>query len=130
MLAGMAPTRQPGTFAFATLPTAAGLPEDAIGAFREAEGWSVIRPCAPDAPLAMVQITLGVVSALDGVGLTASVAGALAEADIPCNVVAAHHHDHIFVPAAAADMALAILRRLSAAAAAPATERERHGSAG
>ena len=44
----------------------------------------------------------------------AAVAGALAEAGISANVVAAYHHDHIFVPAADAERALATLRALSA----------------
>ncbi len=57
----------------------------------------------------MRRIVLDVLSALDGVGLTATVSSALAEAGIPCNVVAAYHHDHLFVPADAAEHALAIL---------------------
>ena len=54
-------------------------------------------------------ITLDVNSALDGVGLTAAVASALAERQIPCNVVAAYHHDHVFVPQQQADAAVAVL---------------------
>jgi hypothetical protein len=57
----------------------------------------------------MTRIVLEVFSALDGVGLTAGVASALADAGIPCNVVAAYHHDNVFVPAAMADRAMAIL---------------------
>ncbi|AUW47259.1 ACT domain-containing protein [Rhizobium leguminosarum] len=60
----------------------------------------------------MRQITLNVNSALDGVGLTAGVAGCLAEAGIPCNMVAAYHHDHIFVPAGLADRASHLLETL------------------
>jgi hypothetical protein len=48
----------------------------------------------------MACLTLRVHSALDGVGLTAAVASALAEIGIPCNMVAAFHHDHAFVPEA------------------------------
>jgi hypothetical protein len=50
------------------------------------------------------------------VGLTAAVAGALADLGIPCNMVAAYHHDHAFVPEADADRAMEALRGLSAAA--------------
>jgi hypothetical protein len=50
--------------------------------------------------------------ALDGVGLTAAVASALAGEGIPCNVVAAFHRDHIFVPSEAAERALAVLKAL------------------
>jgi hypothetical protein len=64
--------------------------------------------------LPMACITLTVQSALDGVGLTAAVSGALAEAGIPCNMVAAFHHDHVFVPEDRAGEALAILTALAA----------------
>ena len=65
----------------------------------------------------MVMISLAVHSALDGVGLTAAVAGALAERGIACNMVAGHHHDHAFVPAADADRSIACLRTLAEAGA-------------
>ena len=55
-------------------------------------------------------------SALDGVGLTAAVSGALAAEAIPCNVVAAFHHDHIFVPSGMAERALAVLKALQGGA--------------
>lgn len=58
------------------------------------------------------QITLEVYSDLAGVGLTAAVSTALAEAGIPANVVAAFNHDHVFVPAGLAAQALDVLERL------------------
>ncbi|CCA53561.1 hypothetical protein SVEN_0274 [Streptomyces venezuelae ATCC 10712] len=61
------------------------------------------------------RITLRVHSALDAVGLTAAVAGALAEAGLSCNVVAGFHHDHLFVEHARAQEALAVLDRLAKA---------------
>lgn len=114
MIAGMSPDLQPGTFVFATLDTAC---PEAIATIREAEGLSVILPLdtarAKGLPtdLPMRMITLRVHSALDGVGLTAAVATALAEAGIPCNMVAGHHHDHAFVPAGRAEEAVTVLRR-------------------
>lgn len=125
MIGGMDPDLRPGIFHFCTIPDAdAGelLPQ-ALGSFREAEGLSLILPealarargCPLDDP--MRQITLQVHSALGGVGLTAAVAGALAEAGIACNMVAARHHDHAFVPAARAEEALEALRALAAQAA-------------
>jgi uncharacterized protein len=62
--------------------------------------------------MAMRRIVLEVFSALDGVGLTAAVAGALAAQGIPCNMIAAFHHDHVFVPAVMADRAIAVLQEL------------------
>ena len=61
-------------------------------------------------------ITLDVHSALEAVGLTAEVARVLTDAGIPCNIVAALHHDHLFVPADRAAAALRALRDLSGGA--------------
>lgn len=115
MLAGMAPVLNPGRYAFRTLGNGEAVPGGAVGWFREAEGVSVIVPADEGAALAMAWITLTVHSALDGVGLTAAVSGALAEAGIACNMVAAHHHDHLFVPEGDADRAMEVLHALQAA---------------
>jgi hypothetical protein len=60
----------------------------------------------------MSRIVLEVHSALDGTGLTAAVSRALEWAGIACNMVAAYHHDHVFVPQGDADRALGVLKRL------------------
>ena len=57
-------------------------------------------------------LSLRVHSALDAVGLTASVARTLADAGIACNVLAGFHHDHLLVPAARRDAAIAALHAL------------------
>jgi hypothetical protein len=89
----------------------------ALGTFREDEGVSAIVPAqlAPDGTPVFARIVLEVLSDLEGIGLTAAVASALAEAGIACNVVAALNHDHIFVPADRAEEALVLLERLAAA---------------
>jgi hypothetical protein len=56
---------------------------------------------------------LTVHSSLDAVGLTAAVAGKLAEHGISANVVAASYHDHIFVPRDKAEQALRLLAAMS-----------------
>ena len=58
-------------------------------------------------------ITLTVHSALDAVGFLAAVTARLAAAGIGANPVSAFFHDHLFVPAARADEALALLRSLA-----------------
>ena len=116
MIAGMSPDLRPGAFVFVTGAEEAMIPR-AIAMFREAEGLSLILP-AEDAPAVgprMRLITLQVHSALEGVGLTAAVSSALADKGIPANVVAAYHHDHVFVPEAQAEAALAVLRALAGA---------------
>ncbi len=117
MIAGMAPVRQPGRWAFCT--TAGPAHPAALATIREAEGLSQVLPfdvalaLGQEGAMPMVLITLSVHSALDGVGLTAAVAGALAAAGIPCNMVAGFHHDHLFLPEALADQALRVLSRLA-----------------
>ncbi len=125
MISGMNPVLQEPVFVFcpvdeANLDWQALAP---VGLFREQEATTLIldRTTAErhgfDVGMPMRQITLEVHSALDGVGLTAAVASALGKADIPCNVVAAFHHDHIFVPARLAEAALKTLLELQASAA-------------
>jgi len=58
------------------------------------------------------RIILRVNSSLNGVGLTAAVSTALAQENIPCNIVAAFYHDHVFVPAARAQEAMHLLSAL------------------
>jgi hypothetical protein len=121
MIRAMAPERRDGTFIFATLTgdRAKAAAPRAIASFAEEEGLSLVLPLAEaealglDTALPMACLTLRVHSALDGVGLTAAVASALAEIGIPCNMVAAFHHDHAFVPEAQAEAALACLKALA-----------------
>jgi hypothetical protein len=117
MIRSMSPRLLPGVFVFRTVDgaEAARLLPESRAMVVEDEGLSLVLPGEADDPLAMRQITLDVHSALDGVGLTAAVATALAQEGIPCNMVAGHHHDHVFVPAGAAERALDLLRRLSEA---------------
>lgn len=124
LLAGIDPGLRPGVFVFATLPPGAPIPAGLapLMTFAEAEGMTLVleRGAAEAAGLAAAfpcrQITLGVHSALAAVGLTARVATALAEAGIPANIVAAFHHDHLFVPEDRATEALDVLRALSGGA--------------
>ncbi len=123
MIAQMDPRLRAGTCVFATLEAPAPeLAAQAIATFAEDEGLSLILPldaaarAGLDTSQPMRCITLHVHSALDGVGLTAAVAGVLADHGIACNMVAAFHHDHAFVPAADADSALSLLRALQAGA--------------
>lgn len=86
--------------------------------FWEEEGLSVIIERTEADELGLVYdsvhrcITLQVHSSLMAVGLTAAVSSALAAAGLSANVVAAHHHDHVFVPAEAADEALSTLKAM------------------
>lgn len=121
MIANMTPVLQPGIFVFCAMLNRDDT-SDALSrakcVFIEDEGLSLILGKADADALclsydtSMRQITLMVFSSITGVGLTAAVAKALAKERIPANVVAAAHHDHIFVPAKQADLAMAALRTL------------------
>ncbi len=125
MVASMTPELRPGRFVFCALndlPLSTAMRNGAICLFREAEGVSVLLPVdlaeAEGLPveMPMCQITLQVFSSLAGVGLTAGVSAALGMANIPCNMIAAALHDHVFVPEGRATEALAVLLRLAASA--------------
>ena len=121
MIAAMQPRLDPRIWRFVLVSpdTAPQLLGTAIGTFREDEGVTAIVPAALAEELGIegtdfARITLMVHSDLEGVGLTAAVSGALADAGIACNVVAAFHHDHAFVPSTRADEAIDVLRKLAA----------------
>ena len=121
MVRQMNPDLRPGRFVFCSLPLESDqtlLLNEAIATFREDEGVSMLLPERTaeihglQASEPMCQITLRVYSALSGVGLTAVVSAALARKSIPCNMIAALFHDHVFVPADRAKDALAELKLL------------------
>ncbi len=120
LLRTLQPALRPVTIAFCEIPCGAPLPPDAIASFVESESITVLLPInrarAIGLPVVFeaAWITLAVQSDLAAVGLTAAVATALADAGISCNVIAAVHHDHLFVPAADADRAIETLRSLQA----------------
>ena len=90
---GLKPRLYPERYAFdATADQSLG---DAFALIREDEGLTAIRR-DPEGDWA--RISLGVHSSLDAVGLTAALSMRLAEAGISTNIVAALHHDHMFVP--------------------------------
>ena len=116
----MSPTLSEGEFFFCALRSAGELPAGvALATFAEPEGVSAIVPRAGaefaglrgEGPFRL--ITLSVHSSVHAIGFTAAVAVALARAGIAANVVAAFHHDHVFVPAGRADDALRVLCSLS-----------------
>ena len=121
MLATLQPVVIPGDYVFCTLSPddfAALEAVEILASFRETEGVTAIleKTYAETRSLrydgVFSGITLGVYSSLEAVGLTAAVANALAQCDIPANVIAAYHHDHLFVPAESLERALQVLMEL------------------
>jgi hypothetical protein len=92
----------------------------AKGVFKEAEGVTFIlerqlaRRCGLKGEGPFKCITCEVHSSLDAVGMTAAMSAALGGANISANVVAAYHHDHIFVQSDKASHAVDVLNGISA----------------
>lgn len=121
LLAGLRPSLDETEYAFATVAPGGKLPDgiEPLGTFREAEGLTVIAPASALENSGLqhtpgwARITLEVHSALSAVGLAAAVSRALADAGISANMIAAYHHDHVFVPLHRAEEALSVLKGLS-----------------
>jgi len=125
LLRTLNPQRQPGVYLFVVAPPGCDVAAlQPVATFREPEGTTLIveearaRAAGLSGRFRAAWLTLTVQSNLQDVGLTAAVATTLAQAGIACNVVAAVHHDHLFVPAEAVEAALAALVTLQRAAAA------------
>ena len=117
LITGMKPKLNKGEFVFCFLPENSPhysqksknqlekivQREDILCEFKEAEGITfVLKKEVADKmgikyEYVAAWLTLEIHSALEAVGLTAAVSKSLAEADISANVIAAYHHDHIFV---------------------------------
>jgi len=130
MIAGMKPTLKDGRYFFCTtddMAVLAALSDRSLAMFREDEGTALVLAEEDaalhdfDLSMPMSRIVLEVFSALDGVGLTASVATALADDGIPCNMIAAYHHDNVFVPVQMAQKAVEILMDMQRRASSPGT---------
>lgn len=121
LLASLDPVIDPREFGYAIVPDGTPLPDgfQPLGLFHEDEGLTLIAPAGDFAAAGIValtglaRLTMMVQSSLDAVGMTAAMATALTRAGISANVVAAYHHDHIFVPWERREEAVAVLRALS-----------------
>ncbi|MFC6196743.1 ACT domain-containing protein [Ponticaulis profundi] len=120
LLSSLAPELAETRFVFATSEDASrfeGL--EPLMLYREDEGVTAILEAEKaaqnglDGVFPCRRITLKVHSALDAVGMIASVAEALRLKGIPANTVAGFYHDHIFVPERDAQAAMHAIQSLS-----------------
>jgi len=125
LLAKLQPELQAGEYVFCNFPGAAYGDLAAlkpVAMIREPEGLTLVieRSIAERAGLpvepTLRRVLLGVHSKLDDVGLTAAVSSALASHGISANVIAGFHHDQVFLLAAQAERALAVLREFERSA--------------
>ena len=120
LIQSMRPRLNTGDYVFVLKPSSIQVPSDIIIClFQEKEGTTLIleKQNADNLSLnydsIMAWITLDIHSSLEAVGLTAAVSNALTKKSISCNVVAAYHHDHIFVDKNDAEKAFKTLNDLS-----------------
>ncbi len=116
ILAALTVSRREGVFVMCTVDD---LPDaDLEAVVFEDEGITIVLPLDQAEELRLTWgfeaawLTIDVLTALDGVGLTAVLSRALADAGLPCNVLAGFHHDHLLVPVADADRAIAVMEGL------------------
>jgi hypothetical protein len=122
LLRTLRPVLNDGVYVFASLPHDADSNSlEPLATFREQEGLTVVveeeraRLAGLRVLFRAAWITLTVHSDLQAVGLTAAVADAMTRANISCNMVAAAHHDHLFVPVESARAAIEVLMGLQRA---------------
>jgi hypothetical protein len=122
MLAGMTPRLTGGEFTFCTMQDAELIARAlALVAGSGKRGTTFIlaltevRKRGFSGAKPMRRIRLEMFSALNG-GLAVGIATAPAQENIPCNMVAGYHHDPVFVPAALAERAEAVLINVAARA--------------
>ena len=121
LLASLDPVLDAREFGYATVPHGTPLPAGfrPWGLFHEDEGLTLIAPASElaaagiEALAGLARLTMMVQSSLEAVGMTAAMATALTRAGISANVVAAYHHDHIFVPWNRREEAVAVLAALA-----------------
>jgi hypothetical protein len=119
LLRDLRPELQPGRYVFVSVAEGIPLGVAPVVTVSEHEGLTLVvtEHEATEAGLpydfVAAWITLRVHSALEAVGLTAAVAGALTDAGVSCNVVAGFHHDHLFVPHDRAAQAVGVLEDLA-----------------
>lgn len=119
LLKNLSPRLNAGEFVFITTKEKLPAMVHPLATFHEWEGESIVLRVEQADTIGLrhedktyAWITLGVLSPLDSVGLTAAVTTALAAEGIPCNVIAAFHHDHLFVPYGEGKRALKVLKDL------------------
>ncbi len=119
LLASIAPERHEGVYVFCDVQ--AGWEPEGVEVqmrFEEDEATTVVlaqeqaAAIGLDGELPSVWITLGASSDLAAVGFLAGITARMAAAGISANVVSALHHDHLFVPVAMAEEAMAVLTTL------------------
>ncbi len=127
IIAALSVSRRPGRFVVCGPLRESEVPgsgDDGVEALiAEREGWTAVVEVAVaeregwPVEVVFAWLTLDVHSSLEAVGLTAAVSKALAQVDVPANVLAGSLHDHLLVPEAQAELAQTTIEALARIAA-------------
>jgi hypothetical protein len=116
ILEGLEVRQRDGVFVFATIPAGQPLPDVPLSAMvSEASGTTLLLTleAAEEAglpfeyPAAWLSLTMHI--SLSSIGVSASIATAMAMKGVPCNVLSGFHHDHLLVPYEMVDEAMAVI---------------------
>lgn len=116
ILASLEVVRRDGVFAVCSVDDVPDADVEAV--VFEDEGITVVLPLEQAQELRLswgfeaAWLTVAVPTALSAVGVTATLARALADEGLPCNVLAGYHHDHLLVPADRVEEAAAAIASL------------------
>ncbi|MDR2541504.1 MAG: ACT domain-containing protein [Candidatus Peribacteria bacterium] len=112
------PRLNEGIYCFVSLPIGDTSPKEALLTFQEQEGTTIIIEKTLAKQYGYIYafpsawITLTTETGLTMTGITATFSKILSDNAISCNVVAAFHHDHIFVPVDKKDQAIMLLKSI------------------
>ena len=104
-------------YVYCSLNTNPFLEDEILFSFKEKEGitFLVSKSVAEKHNVSFNQlwalITVETVTSLSATGITAHISGLLSRANIPCNMIAAFHHDYLFVPLESAKKAMVVLNK-------------------
>ena len=107
-----------GAFEYKTISTrdfakiGGEIPYNAVTMIKESEAVTIIVPTKKTDGEVWAWIVNETVTSLTATRITAAFSAALNKAKIPCNVIAAYYHDHILVPYAMKDKAIAVLKEV------------------
>ena len=120
LIKNMQPQLHEGAYVFCTVQQLSSeIIQNCIMIFKEEEAFTVILDKqyadkrAINYQYVAAWITLKVYSSLEATGFTTAFSRALSDERISCNVVAAYHHDHIFVAFKDGERAMKTLKNLS-----------------
>jgi hypothetical protein len=122
LLRTMQPTLLDGNWSFVTVPNGKPMPQglNPLMTCREPEGLTMLLDEPDLAKSALPHaffckgISLHVSSSLYAIGFLAAVTDALARQSMSINIVSAFNRDYVFVPAARANEAVEVLKKLAA----------------